>query len=525
MKRFCAMMISLVLVLLMLSGCSALASLRFTHYLSQGNWAKAAECYEEEIIRDAKAYDQAIELIEQTADGFVEQYKNGECKFEFADRNLRELLVFEETCPYVNESINRINLIREQEEALEEAKQRIESGFYSDGLFRLNQLLGNYYKEGVIEKEIEDAENLLVESEIKRAWESIEDAEGYGYAFEIMTDLKLSLPERKEIQTTLDEMVVQYVDTVCARLSDEIEKEDFDCSTGFIEQGNQSIDILKETTRSGSEYEGQCQRITDVLVRGCTKYAQKVLDEASALIKEDSTPRDYEHAYTMLVKAERDDMNALGVEYKPEDYRVKRIEYYNKCVEGALQEAEEYADMGNYRAAMSRVEDTWHVTHDDSLKKKYYEYEEYLPINLNEVEPSASSKDYNSGYMWGTLEDIWGNKSMGNPCVSCSSASSTVSGYVEYALSGKHKYFTATVSRSVLFDWEHDYQIPLRFKIYADGQMVYQSHDIWRNDKPFDIRVDIGCASILRIEAEGTGASNWVMFNNAWLTNEEEEEE
>lgn len=165
--------------------------------------------------------------------------------------------------------------------------------------------------------------------------------------------------------------------------------------------------------------------------------------------------------------------------------------YANMYVEDSLSTAKTYADQGNYQQAIYILEEANKVYHCSEFTLKMEDYRANLPCKLCFCK-RIDDEDYK--YML-DAEDCFGNHYQEVFGFGGSLASDS-GGYAVFYLNGKYHTLSGVfVGSNNLYE-----DMEVQCKIYADGNLIYESSKLSRTSPPVNINLDITGTEQLRVE-------------------------
>ena len=165
--------------------------------------------------------------------------------------------------------------------------------------------------------------------------------------------------------------------------------------------------------------------------------------------------------------------------------------YTDNYVEFILKTAQNYADNGNYEQAVKVLKEAKREYNCTEFSTAIDEYSAHLPINILDCH-IIDEEDYVGMAL---AEDCFGNQ-YDRVFGFKGSFSNNEGGYAVFYLNGKYNNLSGIfVGSTELYE---DMEVDCR--IYADGELIYESEKLGRTSLPVNINLDVTGVVQLRVE-------------------------
>ena len=388
------------------------------------------------------------------------------------------IIIISRIVGFVNDPQREI--AKESKELLNHAEQQVDDGEYDDALDTLNRIDTAW-------DDYENVENVRLEAvkgQLKVKLAEYEAAGNYQAIISMINENVTDINADAEVKSAYESAVQNYK-------AEAISSAEEYAAAGDYTSARSALTVAQNFIGEAVEISEKLKEINQ----------KEVLEVVLAYEAEEN----YEDAITYL-----DDKS--DIVSGSADLQAKQSAYIEKYRANVIKEASNAYKKNGYEAAVSLLNSALKVlTNDSSLLSEREKYEGYAPVSL-----------YNVTWFYDGHEEVYGAYRQDNTTLT-DKLGNTYAQAIRYVWSGgdgcediyytdgQYSRFTAVLFVPSQRDaWADDHNEDLRFYVYGDGKLLYQSPRMHSKHLPVEIEIDITGVEQLSIVCNTSGAPGTV---------------
>ena len=199
--------------------------------------------------------------------------------------------------------------------------------------------------------------------------------------------------------------------------------------------------------------------------------------------------------------------------FKDEAYQVNITDVTNKCINAAIEEAEQYLSEGNTADARTAIQTAKiYVGDEDELEDEITRIESFEPVSLTDLDTFYTDEQYATIYEWDSddTDNLGNTYESGILVVDNSWGLTFYDSYgvlLSYMIDGEYNTLTGTFVLHNDSKDKTDEKYSNQLYIYGDGNLLYTSCVMRGGVTPEEINLDITGVSELQILFKGENQS------------------